>query len=80
MSNTQSSVNNTPLAKMSKKQRKEYFSSYRGSWGQISPVTRKPQNPKAYNRKKSVRQFLKDTTSGLYFVRHIQNNCTIWQI
>ena len=42
-----------PLSKQSKQKKKEYYASKRGSWGDINPVTRKPPNPKAYNRAKS---------------------------
>ena len=42
-----------PLEKRSKREKKEYYATRRGSWGGISPVTKKPPNPKAYNRKKS---------------------------
>ena len=42
-----------PLEKQSKRERREYYSAQRGNWGGISPVTKKPPNPKAYNRKKS---------------------------
>ncbi len=41
--------------KMSKKARKEYYSQKRKNWGGLSPVTRCPDNPKAYNRAKSKR-------------------------
>lgn len=40
------------LEKMSKKAKREYYLAQRGGW-QINPVTRKPPNPKAYNRKKT---------------------------
>lgn len=40
--------------KMSKKQKREIDASRRTTWA-ISPVTRKPQNPKAYNRRKALR-------------------------
>jgi len=42
-----------PLAKQSKQKQKEYHASKRGSWGTLNPVTRKPPNPKIYNRAKS---------------------------
>jgi len=42
-----------PLEKRSKQKRKEHFAAQRGDWGGLNPVTRKPSNPKAYNRKKS---------------------------
>jgi len=41
-----------PLKKQSKKKQQEYNAAQRGSWGGINPVTRKPPNPKAYNRRK----------------------------
>lgn len=39
--------------KLSKKKRRELAIARRGSWGAWNPVTRKPENPKAYNRKKA---------------------------
>ena len=44
-----------PLEKMSKKMQREYHKKQRKDWGGISPVTRCPDNPKAYNRAKSKR-------------------------
>ena len=44
------------LDKMSKKARKDFYSSLRGTWGDFSPVTRKPKNPKAYDRAKLKRE------------------------
>lgn len=49
--------NYVPLKKMSKKMQREYYKKQRKSWGEISPVTRCPQNPKAYNRAKSKRDY-----------------------
>jgi len=42
-----------PYGKLSKKKKRELDASKRGSWNGISPVTRKPLNPKAYNRAKT---------------------------
>lgn len=42
-----------PYEKLSKKQRRAADARQRGSWGGLNPVTRKPQNPRAYNRKKA---------------------------
>lgn len=39
--------------KLSKKKQREANAKRRGSWGALNPVTRKPANPKAYNRKKA---------------------------
>ena len=44
-----------PYSKLSKKQRKALDAKKRKTWGALSPVTRKPVNPKAYNRKKTRR-------------------------
>ena len=41
-----------PYEKLSKKTKKELDRRKRRDWGGISPVTRKPDNPRAYNRKK----------------------------
>lgn len=44
-----------PLEKQSKKKRREFYSAQRKDWGGLNPVTRRPENPKAYNRAKSRR-------------------------
>ncbi len=41
-----------PKEKQSKKLQRALSQAKRGSWGAISPVTRRPENSKAYNRKK----------------------------
>ena len=41
-----------PLEKMSKKAKREFYKTQRGSWGAIKPIPRRPPNPKAYRRKK----------------------------
>lgn len=43
----------TPYEKLSKKKQRELDSKKRGSWCEINPVTRKPENAKAYNRRKA---------------------------
>lgn len=42
--------------KLSKKKQREINAAKRGSWGGLNPVTRKPENPKAYNRRKARKQ------------------------
>jgi hypothetical protein len=42
-----------PFEKLSKKKRRELTARKRGNWGGLSPVTRRPENPKAYNRRKA---------------------------
>ena len=45
----------TPYEKLSKKKQHELNAAKRGTWGGLNPVTRKPANPKAYNRKTAQR-------------------------
>ena len=42
-----------PYEKLSKKKQRELDALRRGSWGGLNPVTRKPENPRAYNRRKA---------------------------
>lgn len=42
-----------PYEKLSKKQQRELNRAKRGDWGGMSPVTRKPENPKAYKRNRT---------------------------
>ena len=41
-----------PYEKLSKKEKRKLDSAKRGTWGDLNPVTRKPENSRAYNRKK----------------------------
>ena len=50
-----------PYKKLSKKKRREQDAKRRTVWT-ISPVTRKPANPRAYNRRKA--QKWNDDSSG----------------
>ena len=45
----------TPLKKQSKKKRREYYASRRGSWNGLSPVTRVAKSKKVYDRKREKR-------------------------
>ena len=42
-----------PYQKLSKKLKRQIDNSKRKDWGNINPVTKKPQNSKAYKRKKT---------------------------
>ncbi len=42
-----------PFAKLSKKAQQVINKSKRKNWGNIDPVTKRPTNSKAYNRKKA---------------------------
>lgn len=41
-----------PYEKLSKKEKKKQNLLRRQTWGALSPVTRKPENSRAYNRQK----------------------------
>ena len=55
-----------PYEKLSKKKQRELNAMKRGTWGSFNPVTRKPQNPKAYNRRAAQRW--KDDSSSVPFL------------
>ncbi len=40
-----------PYEKLSKKKQRELNAKKRGTWGDLNPVTRRSENPKAYNRR-----------------------------
>lgn len=42
-----------PYKKLSKKEQQKINKAKRGTWGELNPITRKPQNSKAYNRKRA---------------------------
>lgn len=56
-----------PYQKLSKKKKRELDKARRGSWHGINPVTRKPENSRAYNRKKT-RTWSDDSWTVSFFV------------
>lgn len=60
-----------PMEKLSKAKQRELYASKRSTWGAINPVTRKPENPKAYNRKKARKW--SDDTSAASVLSYIYN-------
>ena len=54
----------TPYEKLSEKKKKELNAKRRKTWD-ISPVTRRPPNPKAYNRKKARKRDPEDFPDAL---------------
>lgn len=46
-----------PYEKLSKKEQKKRNAVNRTTWGDLKPVTRRPDNPKAYNRRKARKTF-----------------------
>ena len=63
-----------PYEKLSKKKQRELNAARRGTWT-INPVTRKPANPKAYNRK-MARKWKDDSNSVPFYglVDYVQYN------
>ena len=58
-----------PFEKLSKRKKRELTAKQRRTWGSINPVTRKPENPKAYKREKT-RKWVEDSSDGVFFVFH----------
>ncbi len=55
-----------PYEKLSKRKKRELDAERRGSWGGLDPVTRRPANPKAYNRAKARKQPVDEPHSVLF--------------
>ena len=58
-----------PYEKLSKKEKRKLDQAKRQTWGELNPVTRKPENSKAYNRNKA-RDWKRDyhePTSGHFY-------------
>ena len=58
-----------PYEKLSKKEKRKMDLAKRQTWGELNPVTRKPENSKAYNRNKT-RNWKRDyhePVPGLFF-------------
>ena len=57
-----------PYEKLSRKEKRKLDSAKRGTWGSINPVTRTPQNSKAYNRSKARnwKRDVHETNSGTF--------------
>ena len=55
-----------PYEKLSKKERRKLDAARRTTWGSVSPVTRKPENSKAYNRRKA-QSWKKDVPNSVPF-------------
>ena len=46
-----------PYEKLSKKEKRRLDRAKRQTWGDLNPVTRKPENSRAYNRKRAQKQW-----------------------
>ncbi len=61
-----------PYEKLSKKEKRKLDAARRNTWGDLNPVTRKPENSKAYNRKKmqNWKKELPNSASSILLVQH----------
>lgn len=50
----------TPYKKLSKKSQRALNQKKRVTWGTLNPVTRKPSNPRAYDRNRQSRRLYPD--------------------
>ncbi len=62
-----------PYEKLSKKEKRKLDSAKRTTWGEFSPVTRKPENSKAYNRRKAQnwRKELPNSVPYILEIKHL---------
>ena len=56
-----------PYEKLSKKEKKKRNLELRGSWGALSPVTRRGETPKIYRRAKEKAQLRKEDPDAVPF-------------
>ncbi|NLU23400.1 MAG: hypothetical protein GXW99_01515 [Clostridiales bacterium] len=61
-----------PFEKLSKKEQQKRNAARRGSWYGLNPVTRKPENSKAYNRRKA--QKWSDDSGSVPFVISVRSS------
>ena len=54
-----------PYEKLSKKEKRKIDQTRRQTWGELNPVTRKPDSSKAYNRRKA-QSWKKDIPSSAH--------------
>ena len=60
-----------PYEKLTKKEKRKIDQARRKNWGAVNPVTRKPENSKAYNRNKArswKREISRNPGPGLFCV------------
>ena len=57
-----------PYEKLSKKEKRKLDQAKRQTWGELNPVTRKPESSKAYNRNKARnwKSEMHETSSGSF--------------
>ncbi|MDD4511046.1 MAG: hypothetical protein PHY23_09120 [Oscillospiraceae bacterium] len=66
-----------PFEKLSKKKQHAYQAAKRGTWGILNPVTRKPEHPKAYNRRKARKWSDDSMTVPFVFFASTRISCAL---
>ncbi len=63
-----------PYEKLSKKEKRKIDQAKRQTWGDLYPVSRKPENSKVYNRKKTQdwKKELSNPAIFYWIIRHLQ--------
>ena len=61
-----------PFEKLSKRQQRTLNAQKRITWGELNPVTRRPENSRAYNRAKA-QSWKRNTTEPLFTNRQELN-------
>lgn len=66
-----------PYEKLSKKEKRKVDAAKRSTWGDLNPVTRKPQNSKAYcrNKSRSWKREIHETYSGTFLLPMLPKLC-----
>ena len=57
-----------PYENLSKKKKRELDKARRGTWGELSPVTRKAQSAKVYDRNKARKKIFDESSFVLCFL------------
>ena len=66
-----------PYEKLSKKEKRKMDLARRQTWGELNPVTRKPENSKAYNRNKArnwKREYHESVPGMLFTFSHLYDH------
>ena len=65
-----------PYEKLSKKEKRKIDQARRQTWGELNPVTRKPENSNAYNRNKARNwkcEYHEASSSGTFICIGLRN-------
>ena len=65
-----------PYEKLSKKEKRKLNQAKRQTWGNLNPVTRKPENSKAYNRKRTQDWKKELSNPASFFYKSTSPICT----